>query len=190
MLNRYYMLLTKLIAPVAIAMTVAVPGAHARQTAMAADTVAVDTVAVVAEECWEDNDSTCVEPVETASISSARLGINGRGVWTPMHVTSSVVFSGGTKFYVRYTLLHANGRPVTNTKVSRNEWVSSKGVITHTTRIDVKALTQPVTRTLEIDIKRYLLQGVDLMSAVKVRIDILGSDRALLARMETNTVRP
>lgn len=189
MLNRHYMLLKKLIAPVVMTMAVTAPGAYARQSALPVDTVTVGE-AVVAEECWEDNDSTCVEPVETASISSARLGINGRGVWTPMQVTASVVFSGGNKFYVRYTLLHANGRPVANTKVARNEWVSSRGVITHTSRIDVNALTQPVTRTLEVDIKRYLLQGVDLMSAVKVRIDILGSDRALLARMETNTVRP
>lgn len=167
------------------------------------DSIAPDTVVAVSAESADIVDTVVVadEPspgdtvaVKTlplaAEISNARLGISGNGVWTPMKVSASAVVQGGNKFYVRYTLLHANGRPVSNPKAAKGKWVSAKKIITRTVRIDAEATVQAVTRDISIDIKRYLLQSIDLLSAVKVRVEILDADHKPLARLDTNTVKP
>lgn len=144
------------------------------------DSIAIDTdTAVVAAEL-----------APAAAIGVARLGIAGSSIWTPMTVTATTTVQGGTRFYVRYTLLHAGGRPVANPKAAKGEWIGAKGVITRTKKLDVKATMAPVTRNINTEIKRYLLKDIDLLSAVKVRIEILDADRKVLARAETNTVKP
>lgn len=159
------------------------------------DTLA-DTTAVVVYEEPEDSIAVDADTVAiadlapAAAIGVARLGIAGSSIWTPMTVTATTTVQGGTRFYVRYTLLHAGGRPVANPKAAKGEWVGAKGVITHTKKLDVNATAAPVTRKINTEIKRYLLKGIDLLSAVKVRIEILDADRKVLARAETNTVKP
>lgn len=159
------------------------------------DTLA-DTTAVMVYDEPEDSIAVDADTVAiadlapAAAIGVARLGIAGSSIWTPMTVTATATVQGGTRFYVRFTLLHAGGRPVANPKAAKGEWVGAKGVITRTKKLDVNATIAPVTRNINTEIKRYLLKGIDLLSAVKVRIEILDADRKVLARAETNTVKP
>lgn len=160
------------------------------------DTLA-DTTAVVVYDEPEDSiavdaDTAVVaaELAPAAAIGVVRLGVAGSSIWTPMTVTATATVQGGSRFYVRYTLLHAGGRPVANPKAAKGEWIDAKGVITRTKKLDVNATMAPVTRNINTEIKRYLLNGIDLLSAVKVRIEILDADRKVLARAETNTVKP
>lgn len=164
-----------------------------------ADTTAVvvydepeDSIAVDADTAVVDADTAVVaaELAPAAAIGVARLGVAGSSIWTPMTVTATATVQGGSRFYVRYTLLHAGGRPVANPKAAKGEWIDAKGIITRTKKLDVNATMAPVTRNINTEIKRYLLNGIDLLSAVKVRIEILDADRKVLARAETNTVKP
>lgn len=175
----------------------------------AADTVVVDSVAVdsvasapsavvpdsavsVIEDPASEADSVAAEaaPIRpAATLSGAGMVIRGKGFGAVIDITANITVTDCPKYKVRYTLMRPTGTVLVNKQLSPNEWTTKTHQLIHT--VTLKKETPARTQTREVSARAFgwLLKGVDMVSSLKCRIEVIdASNGRVLARRDTEVV--